>query len=250
MSDRLKNAVRLVRFAQQQKGEVWWDQHYQAFPNDYDQPGTTTPTIDVIATLKRTIDKLVPGNTLRVAALEENGATANMRRALVHARNLNSFFRLGDYVPAVAIANALEASQQFLSWDQGVTVFTSSKVVHQPSYYVDQAVARYWASNVVETTVRGTLDAQARTTEDGRAIVLQVVNDTSQSVETALRIGGIELSPAKPTTVVELSGPEDALNTPERPDNVLPKTRIWENWTGIARYTFPPLSVTLFRFER
>ena len=250
MSPRLQNAVRLARFAQQEKGQVWWDQHYQAFPNDYEATGTT-PNVDILAVLKGSIDKAVPGNTMKYAALEENGSTANMRRALVHARNLNAFFRISDYVPAVAIANAFEASGQVLTWDQGVTVFTPSKVLHQPSYYVDQAVSRYWAPNVVETTVRGGgLDAQARTTEDGKGIVLQVVNDTSEAVETAIRIAGIELGPAKPTAVVELSGPPEAVNTAEQPDRVLPKTSVWENWTGVARYTFPKHSVTLFRFER
>jgi hypothetical protein len=173
-----------------------------------------------------------------------------MRRALVHARNLNAFFRLGQYVPAAGLADALEAAGQVLTWDQGVTVFTPSEVLHQPSYFVDQAVAQYWAPNVVETTVRGTLDAQARTTDDGREIVLQVINDTSQPIETALRIEGIELGPAKPTTVVELTGPEEAVNSPEHPDRVRPTTRVWENWTGVARYTFPKHSVTLLRFER
>jgi len=249
VSNQLKNAVRLIRFAQEEKGQVWWDQHYQAFPNDYEQTGSS-PTIDIITTLRRSIDRLVPGNTLRVAALEENGATANMRRALVHARNLNAFFRLGQYVPAAGLADALEAAGQVLTWDQGVTVFTPSEVFHQPSYFVDQAVAQYWAANAVETTVHGPLDAQARTTDDGREIVLQVINDTSQPIETALRIEGIELGPAKPTTVVELTGPEEAVNSPEHPDRVRPTTRVWENWTGVARYTFPKHSVTLLRFER
>lgn len=249
MSERLKNAVRLVRFAQEHKGAIWFDQHFQAFPNDYEKSGTS-PTIEVITAFRQSMDKLVPGNAVRVAALEENGSTANMRRALVHARNLNAFYRLGEYVPAVALANALEASDQVLTWDQGVTVFTSSKIAHQPSYYVDQAVARFWAPNAVETTVSGRLDAQARTTEDGRAIVLQVINDTSQPIESALRIGGIELGPAKPTAVWELSGPEEATNTPENPDRVVPKISTWEKWTGVARYTFPMHSVTMLRFER
>jgi alpha-L-arabinofuranosidase len=249
MSPQLENAVHLMRFAQANGGEIWWDQHFQAFPNDY-QDSNSAPTIDVIPVLKASIDKLVPGNTLKIAALEENGASANLRRALVHARNLNAFFRLGSLVPAVAIANAFEASGQALSWDQGVTGFTPSSLFHQPTYYVDQAVSRFWAPKVVRTRVTGPLDAQARLSEDGRQVVLMVVNEASAPVESTLRIAGTELSPAKPTEIIELTGPDEGRNTAEHPAQVVPVSRTWENWTAVARYTFPARSVTLFRFAR
>ena len=250
LSDRLKNAARLVRFAQERKGVIWWDHHYGAQPKDYEQPGPA-PSVAIIATFKRSIDRLVPGANLQIAPLEENGLIHNMRRALSHARNLNAFFGMGEYLPAVAVANALEAWQQDLVWDQGRTVFTPSKTIPQPPYYVDQVIARNWAPNVVQTAVDGMLDAQARTTEDGRALVLHVVNDKSEPVEASLTIVGFELSP-KAAVVTELTGNDDAINTPEDPGRVRPQTRNWNHGArnGVARYTFPPRSVTLLRFER
>ena len=248
MSDLLKNAVRLVRFAQQQHGVIWWDHHYSAQAADYAQG--PNPSIAVIDTFRRSINQLVPGYNLLVAPLEENGRIHDMQRGLLHARNLNAFFRMGD-LPAITVANALQAWQQDLVFDQGETVFTSSKAIPQPSYYVDQAIAQNWASSVVQTVVEGTLDAQARTTEDGLTLILQVVNDKDEPVGASLNIAGFPLN-AKPAVVTELTGENDAINTSENPGRVRPQTRKWDHGArdGIAQYTFPPRSVTLMRFER
>jgi hypothetical protein len=54
--------------------------------------------------------------------------------------------------PAITVANALQAWQQDLVFDQGETVFTASQAIPQPSSYVDRAIARNWASSVVGTT--------------------------------------------------------------------------------------------------
>lgn len=250
VSERLKNAVRLVRFAQARKGVIWWDSHYRAELSEYEQPGPT-PAIASIRALKQSADKLVPGYHLLMAPLEENGPNHDMRRALAHARNLNAFFRLGDYLPAVAVANALQAWQQDLVWNQGRIVFTATKTIPQPPYYVDQVIARNWAPNVVETTVDGTLDAQARTTADGRFLVLHVVNDKSEPVEASLTIAGFTVG-RKAAAVTELTGSYDAINTPEDPGKVRPQTRDWNHGagSGVMRYAFPPRSVTLLRFER
>ena len=248
MSDLLKNAVRLVRFAQQQKGVIWWDHHYNAQAGDYAKG--PNPSIAVIDTFRRSVNQLVPGYNLVVAPLEENGRIHDMQRAVVHARNLNAFFRMGD-LPAITVANALQAWQQDLVFDQGETVFTSSRAIPQPSYYVDQAIARNWASNVVRTVVEGALDAQARVTEDGRALVLHVVNDGNEPVGASLNVTGFPLN-ARPAVVTELTGENEAINTPENPGRVRPQTRTWDHGArdGMAQYPFPPRSVTLIRFER
>ena len=248
MSDLLKNAVRLVRFAQQQKGVIWWDHHYNAQAEDYAKG--SNPSIAVIDTFRRSVNQLVPGYNLVVAPLEENGRIHDMQRAVIHARNLNAFFRMAD-LPAITVANALQAWQQDLVFDQGETVFTSSRAIPQPSYYVDQAIARNWASNVVRTVVEGALDAQARVTEDGRALVLHVVNDGNEPVGASLDVTGFPLN-AGPAAVTELTGENEAINTPENPGRIRPQTRTWDHGArdGIAQYLFPPRSVTLIRFER
>jgi alpha-L-arabinofuranosidase len=248
MSDLLAHAVRLVRFAQQQHGVIWWDHHYNAQAEDYAKG--PNPSIAVIETFRQSLRQLVPGYNLVVAPLEENGRIHDMQRALLHARNLNAFFRMGD-LPAITVANALQAWQQDLVFDQGETVFTSSKAIPQPSYYVDQTIARNWAPRVVRTVVGGVLDAQARVTEDGGALILDVVNDGNEPVAASLNVTGFPLN-AKPAVVTELTGANDAINTPENPGRVRPQTRTWDHGArdGVAQYTFPPRSVTLMRFER
>ncbi|MFL6416105.1 MAG: alpha-L-arabinofuranosidase C-terminal domain-containing protein [Bryobacteraceae bacterium] len=244
MSERLKNAIRVIRFGQQQHGVIWWDEHYRGELAEYENGGPP-PTISNIALLRRAADQLVPGSNLQVAPLEENGPNHDMRRALVHARNFNTFLRFGDYLPVVAVANALEAYQQDLVWNQGRTVFTSSKAIPQPPYYVDQTLARNWMPKVVETKVEGTLDAQALISESGKVLVLQVVNDKGEPVESSLTFTGFDPG-RKQVSVTELSGSEDGVNTPEEPLAICP---VVKKVSTATQYKFPPRSVTLLRFE-
>jgi alpha-L-arabinofuranosidase len=244
LSDRLARAARLVRFAQQQHGVIWWDQHYNAQADDYAKG--PNPSIEVMEVFRRSLHTLVPGYDLVVAPLEENGRIHDMQRALLHARNLNAFFRLGN-LPAITVANALQAWQQDLVFDQGETVFTGSRAIPQPSYYVDRTIAQNWAPSVVRTDVEGALDAQARVTEDGRALVLHVVNDRNDPIRASLSIAGFTLS-AKPAAVTELAAENQAINTPENPSRVSPQTRQWDH--AVLEYLFPPHSVTLIRVDR
>jgi hypothetical protein len=51
--------------------------------------------------------------------------------------------------------------------------------------------------------------------------------------------------------VLQLSGPLDARNSASQPDSIVPQQQDWpHNLTnGETRYTFPPYSLTVMRWE-
>jgi alpha-L-arabinofuranosidase len=244
-------AVRLVRFARDRGGKVWWDCHYKGDGlRDADLPDGR---IAAMRNLKASIACLVPDHDFRIAPLEENGAAHDMGRAISHAHNFNTLARMGSYLPAVAVANTLQASGQELVWSQGRTFFTASKVWFQPPWYVDQMISGSPAPNVVAADVAGprdALDALARMTEDRKALVLQVVNVEPAAVEAAIVLDGFR--PARPAAAVaEIGGDLQLENTLEAPARVVPARREWEHKAegGAMTYTFPPYSFTILRFE-
>ncbi len=249
MGEQLKLALRLVRFAKERRGTIWWDNHYVARPEQYQEPGTPD-RIAAMATLRASIAKLEPGYELPFAPLEENGVAHDMQRALTHARNQNAFARMGDYLPVIAVANGLQAYGQDLVWSQGRIHFTPSRVFFQPPFYVDQMVTRAWAPQVVQTSVTqagNSLDVTARLTESGRGLVVFAVNDGREATVADLAISGFRArSPAK---VSELSGSPEAVNSPADPTRVAPRTSRW-NCQGNLKYTFPPYSFTVLEFAR
>lgn len=260
----LRVAARLVRFAQEQKGAIWWDAHYTAAPPD---ASTANPPdrIAAMIALHESIRQLVPGYNLPIAALEENGQSHDMQRALTHARNQNAFARMGDYVVAVGVANTFQAYGQDLVWSQGRIHFTPSAVILQPPYYVDQLVSQTWAPVVLETDVsvsENKLDAVARMTEDGRAVNLYAVNDSPAPIEAAIAIDGFPLR-SNAAHVAELAGDPEAENSPERSARIAPhdSTWTWRQASGLSeatgqrpvstrlQYRFPAHSFTVLRFQ-
>ena len=119
----------------------------------------------------------------------------------------------------IAVANALQAYDQDLTWSQGRVHFTPSQVILQPPYYVDQMVAQAWAPRVVETVVSGAgpaLDVNARISEDGRRLALYAVNDSAEAIEADLVIRGFQPQ-GDAASVVELAGAPLAVNSPAQP---------------------------------
>jgi len=251
VSDPLKLAVRLVEFARKRGGRIWWDCHYRA--EDLRTAESPEGRIAAMRNLKESMAKLAPDYDFQVAPLEENGPTHNMLRALAHAHNHNTFARLGGWLPAIAVANTLQACEQEIVWSQGKTFFTSSKVWFQPPYYVDQMISQNWAPNVVEidfSSPNDALDAVAKTTQDGKALVLQVVNLEPTAVETRIALEGFK--PKRPTAAVaRIAGDLEVENTLEEPERIKPVRSEWEHKAkgGAMTYSFAPYSFTILRFE-
>jgi alpha-L-arabinofuranosidase len=246
-------AARLVQFAKKRGGKIWWDCHYNFAPDGIRTADHPDSRIAAVRNLRESIRKLVPDYDLQIAPLEENGQNHNMERALGHAHNHNTFARMGDWLPAIAVANTLQADQQEIIWSQGRTFYSSSRVWFQPPYYVDQMIAQNWASNVVKTdyaSPQDALDALAKTTDDGKALILQVVNLEPTAIETAVALDGFK--PSRPTaTVTQIAGALESENTLAEPEKIVPRCREWDHKAkdGSMTYTFPPYSFTIIRFE-
>jgi alpha-L-arabinofuranosidase len=97
---------------------------------------------------------------------------------------------------------------------------------------------------------KDTLDVSATRSEDGRTLVLKVVNPTDKPVPAQIRLTGFV--PVKPVAqVTELSGSLDSANTADEPRAVLPQQRQWTHAfkDGTTRCTFLPYSITVLRFQ-
>jgi alpha-L-arabinofuranosidase len=126
------------------------------------------------------------------------------------------------------------------------------RVWPQPPYFVTQMVSGNYQPWAVKATVEGaaSLDVSAKRSEDGRTLVLQVVNTNDRPTPARLDLNGF--APRKPTAQVqELASELEAVNTASLPTKVQPTTREWQHELarGAARYTFPPMSFTVLRFE-
>ncbi len=247
-SEYLKLALRLVRFAKERNGVIWWDNHYRAMPNEFAKG--IPDRVAAMKALHDAVARFVPGYDLPVAPLEENGDAHDMQRALTHARNQNAFARMGDFLPVIAIANALQAYGQDLIWSQGRIHFTASQVFFQPPFYVDRMVTRAWAPQVVACDVEGglnALDVTARLTDDGNGLYLYAVNDGPAPVTADIAIAGFR--PRGTTKVTELAAAPGAVNSPARPREAAPRESTWTHG-GKLEYRFPAHSYTIVQFER
>ena len=250
-SEQLGLAARLVRFARDHSGEIWWDCHYRA--GQLREVENPNGRIAAMQALKESMSQLVPDYELKIAALEENGQGHGMRRALIHAHNYNTLERMGDYLAAAAVANTLQAYDQEIVWPQGKTFFTASKVWFQPPYYVDRMIAQNFVPNVLKVELenpKGALDVTAKKSDDGSIILLQVVNLENFEVKTRMSIQNFTAS--KPTaSVTQITGALEQENTLDEPEKITPKKSIWNYRIkdGAMAYTFPPYSFNILRFE-
>jgi len=96
----------------------------------------------------------------------------------------------------------------------------------------------------------GALDVSAKTSEDGRTLVLQVVNASGSDVDTEIELAGYTPSSASAPVEV-LAAPLATTNTALDPERVVPERSEWSHGFagGRVRRTFPPWSVTIVRFE-
>jgi hypothetical protein len=239
---------RILELAKKHDREVWFDVHINT-----DGPGVDD-TLRALPTYVDALDGLAGGAKHKVIVFELNAGNHALKRTLGNALALNAIERLGDRVPLVCSANALQVDgQNDNGWDQGLLFMNPCKVWPQPPYFVTQLFSGNSLPLCVKSEVRSpgdVLDVTAKRSEDGKRLQIQVVNPSPRAVEAGITLEGFK--PGKPTAeVVELSGKLDEVNTAAEPKRVVPRSKEWRHGRGDGggRYTFPAHSFTVLRLE-
>ncbi|MCE5326651.1 MAG: family 16 glycoside hydrolase [Planctomycetaceae bacterium] len=240
--------IKLLQWARDQGGKLWWDVHVW-------EAGPFVAGVKGIADLHAWFEKLVPYYPVPIAALEQNAGNHDLKRGLAHACMSNELAKLGRFVPAAAAPNTMQPWQQYTTrgWDQGQIFFTQSKFWYQPSGYVDIMLTRNNCPDLLElssTVEPMELSLTARKSIDGRTVSIVAVNESDQPRPATIELD--DFSPRKKTaTVLELAGNPEHDNTPVYPTRVAPSQRTWRYAVrkGVVSYLFPPHSFTILRFE-
>jgi hypothetical protein len=204
-----------------------------------------------IPRLRAYLDEIDPGNRVRFCILEENGLRHDLQRALGHAHNLNTVERLAGEVVIDCAANCLQPYGQHDNyWDQGQLFFTPGQVWGMPPYYATQMIARHFQPLCVRAGVTGdggALDVTATRSEDGRVVVLKVVNLEAEALPVTICL---ESGPAGTgrACISQLAGALSDENTPESPCRVAPVERevAWDG--GDCTLVLPGHSFTVMQF--
>ena len=160
---------------------------------------------------------------MHVAILEENGNTHSMHRALSHAIVLNIVRRMNGFVELDSPANALQPYlQNDNGWDQGQIFFNSHTTWCQPPYYAQQMAASRHQPVLLETTSDNTtLDICATRSEDGKRMVMHIVNPGSEPHPISINLHNS--GEVKSISGISLSGDLADINTPGNPERIVPQ---------------------------
>jgi alpha-L-arabinofuranosidase len=239
---------RILRFAKQHDGEVWFDVHVWT-----DHPEAANSSLIGMLSFTDALETIADGARHKAVVFEFNSGNHAQKRALANALAINAIERDGR-TPIVSVANCLQPDKQNDNgWDQGLLFLNPSQVWLQPPGYLTQILSANYLPQLVQCDVAtaGTkLDANAKRSEDGKTLVLQVVNPGDKEVAARISLWGFK--PTKPTAeLTELSGPLEAANTAGKPDAIVPRRAQWQHGLidGRATHVFPAYSVTLLRFE-
>jgi alpha-L-arabinofuranosidase len=238
---------KILELARQNGREVWFDIHLGT-----EHPGALGEVV-VLPSYVDAMEKLAGGAKHKVAVFELNAGNHAQKRALANAVALGSLQQMGDRLPVVCSANGLQPDKQNDNgWDQGLLFLNPSQIWPQPPGYVNRMIARsYQPVNVPTEESKGgrTLKVAAARSEDGKTLVLRVVNPGDRPVPTELLLKGF--APTKESAqVTELAGPMAGVNTAVDPRRIVPRETTWKHGLpATPRYSFPPTSFTIVTFE-
>jgi hypothetical protein len=244
----LAGQQRILQLAKQHNCEVWFDLHVGT-----NHPVTLNSSLDGMFSFTDALAKIAPGARHKVVVFELNAGNHAQKRALANALAINAIERDGR-TPIVTSANGLQPDgQNDNGWDQGLLFLDPAHVWLQPPGYVTQMLSRNYLPQLVHCDVvgaKGALDANAKRSDDGRTLLLQIVNASAKVVSAQIHLAGF--APGKPIAQVsELSGTLEAANAAEKPTAIIPQQRPWKHGIadGWTNYTFPPYSFTVMRFD-
>lgn len=232
---------KILQLAKQHGRAVWFDLHVNT---DGPTPG---PSLAGMFSYDDAMRQIADGADYRVLVFELNAGNHSQRRALANALALNAAARDGR-LPIVTSANCLQPDDQNDNgWDQGLLFLNPSQVWLQPPGYVTQMFSRHYEPLEVASTATGDLDVSAERSKDDCTLVLRVVNASGALKPAAINVSGFA---AERSTVEQLAGPLDAVNTAQSPDNIkaVPAPEILFT-NGEAPYAFPPYSVTVITLQ-
>jgi hypothetical protein len=239
---------KILELARERGREVWFDVH--VWTDHPPEPDGLRPERSYIEQL----GKLAPGARFKVVIFEYNSGNHAMKRALSNALATIEAEKVGDLLPIACAANCLQVDgQNDNGWDQGLLFLNPARTWLQPPGHLIRMVRRDAQPLLVACEVRGpagTLAANAKRSEDGKSLVVQVVNWGPDSRPVGIELQGF--TPTGPSARVEqLAGPLDASNTAEDPDRIKPARSEWRHGMdrGRATFTFAPRSFTVLRFE-
>jgi alpha-L-arabinofuranosidase len=224
---------------------VLWDLHVGG-----DKMSHAHDTERFVPAMRAYLDAIDPHNRIQFCVLEENGLQHNMERALGHAHMINTIERMAGAVSIDCAANCLQAWQQNDNgWDQGQLFYTPAGWWGMPPYYSQQMIARHQQPLLVRTILEGAgdaLDVTATRSEDGKVVVVKIVNQEEAALPVILDLG----TAAEPGSVHIscLSGPLDGVNSPEEPRRYVP-VESSQSWDGRPlEHTVPGYSFTILQF--
>jgi alpha-L-arabinofuranosidase len=234
---------KILDLAKRRGREVWFDIHI----------GTEHPDalseLAVVPTYVKALNKVANGARHKVVIFELNSNNHAQRRALANAIAVGELQHFCDSLPVVCSANGLQPDgQNDNGWNQGLLFLNPAQVWMQPPGYVCRMISRSYQPIDIPASVEGDarLKVTAAKSEDGKTLVLRVVNAGDKPVATRIELKGFSLM--KPTTVVEeIAGPMDAVNTSADPKRIVPRTKEWSHEAGV--YTFPAGSYTVMKWE-
>ncbi len=239
---------KILRLAKRRDREVWFDLHV-----DTDHPLKSNSWLEGVFSFADALAKIAAGAKHKVVVFELNAGNHAQKRALANALALSAVERDGR-LPIVTSANGLQPDgQNDNGWDQGLLFLNPSQVWLQPPGYVTQMLARNYLPQRIRcrmTGAGGGLDAAAKRSEDGKTLVLQVVNSGEKAVAAGIHLAAF-VAGRPAAQVWELSAPLEAANTADKPRAVAPRQTLWKHGIqdGSTNYAFPPHSLTVVRFD-
>jgi Alpha-L-arabinofuranosidase 1 domain/3-keto-disaccharide hydrolase len=237
----------ILDLARRHDREVWFDIHIAT-----DGP-EVSPSTAALPSYADALEKIAQGAKHKVVVFELNAGNPRQRRALANAQAIGLAMRDGRF-PVVTSANCLQPDgQNDNGWDQGLLFLNPSGVWLQPPGHVTRMLSRYFQPRVLDVRVEGSdsrFDVTATRSEDGKTLVLQVVNASDQPQLAHLEVVGDTLSGRNVEGDV-LAGPLEGVNTAADRERIrpLPVRPQFDKASGLKSWTFAPYSITVLRFD-
>jgi alpha-L-arabinofuranosidase len=243
----LAGQQKILQLAKQHDREVWFDLHVWT---DGPRPDSTLASM---FSYIDAMDKIADGAKHKVLVFELNALNHSQRRALANALAMNAIQRDGR-LPITCSANCLQPDgQNENGWNQGLLFLNPSQVWLQPPGYVTKMYSENYQPVEVRSSVSDSnndLDVSSQLSQDGKTLVLKVVNLGEKVASASIRIHGY--SPAHPAAdVEEISGSLPEANTATMPQQIQSIRKQWQPRfeNGKAEYDFQPHSFTVIKFN-